>query len=152
VSALQQRPALAAQQQVQQPQRSGARSAVPPRPLATSASSSLGSSLARSTGSRSSSSAATRLAPVRARRERDPILAPMIQQDGPNGEVRPLLLLATISIFPLSRQIAHLVHVDSLLRQLPSHGIQTVSHARQGPLAQLSVCISGHAVWWLASR
>ncbi|KAL4860216.1 ATP-dependent Clp protease proteolytic subunit [Chlorella vulgaris] len=86
VTALQQRPALAAQQQVQQPQWSGARSAVPPRPLADSASSSLGSSLARSTGSRSSSSAATRLAPVRARRERDPILAPMIQQDGPNGE------------------------------------------------------------------
>lgn len=95
VAALQQRPALAARQQVQQPQRSGARSAVPPRPLAASASSSLGSSLARSTGSRSSSSAATRLAPVCARRERDPILAPMIQQDGPNGEVRPLLLLAT---------------------------------------------------------
>ncbi|KAI3439049.1 hypothetical protein D9Q98_001459 [Chlorella vulgaris] len=86
VAALQQRPALAARQQVQQPQRSGARSAVPPRPLAASASSSLGSSLARSTGSRSSSSAATRLAPVCARRERDPILAPMIQQDGPNGE------------------------------------------------------------------
>jgi hypothetical protein len=74
----QQRVALGPQQQVQQQQRQqGRAAAAAPRG---------GSSLARGSSSGSSGRAAARLPPVCARRERDPIVAPVIQL-GPSGEV-----------------------------------------------------------------